>query len=93
MLENIISDKVVSYLERYSLISDSQHEFRHKRSCLSNLLTFYSDLFHVHDNTRSLDLVYLDFQKVFDKVPHSKLMFTVKQLGINGNVHSWIKKK
>ncbi len=28
----------------------------------------------------------------FDKVPHSKLMFKVKQLGSNGNVHNWIKK-
>ena len=91
MLESIIRDKVVSYLERYSLISDSQHGFRHKRSCLSNLLTFYNDLLQAHDNTKSLDIVYLDFQKAFDKVPHDKLMFKVKQLGINGNVYNWVK--
>ncbi len=90
MLESIIRDTIVSYLERYSLISDSQHGFRHKRSCLSNLLTFYNDLLHAQDNTKSLDIVYLDFQKVFDKAPHNKLMFKVKQLGINGKVHNWI---
>ena len=91
MLESIIRDKVVNYLEGNSLIRDTQHGFRHKRSCLSNLLTFYNDLFSAHDITRSLDIVYLDFQKAFDKVPHNKLMFKVKQLGIAGNVHNWIK--
>ncbi len=54
------------------LFSDSQHGFRNKISCLSNLLTFYNDLFHAHDITKSLDIVYLDFQKAFDKVPHNK---------------------
>ncbi len=34
--------------------------------------------------------MYRDLQKAFDKVPRSKLMFKVKQLGINGNVHNWI---
>ncbi len=77
-----IRDKIVRYL-----IRDSQHEFRYKRSCLSNLLTFCNDLFSVHDLTRSLDIVYLYFQKAFDKVPHNKFMF--KQLGIAGNVHNW----
>ncbi len=34
--------------------------------------------------------MYLDFQKAFDKVSNNKLMFKVKQLGINGKVHNWI---
>ncbi len=86
MLENMTRDKIVSYLERHSLIRDSQHGFRHKRSCLSDLLTFHNDLFNVHDISRSIDIVYLDFQKAFDKVSHNKLMFKVRQLGIVGNL-------
>ncbi len=82
------NNKIVRYLESYSLIRDSQHGFRYKRSCLYNFLTFYNDLFSVHDITRSLDIVYLDFQKAFHKVPH-KLMFNVKQLEIASNVHNW----
>ncbi len=59
-------------------------------SCLSCLLTLYNDLFTVHDISTSLDVVYLDFQKAFDKVPHDKLMFKVKQHAIAGNVYNWI---
>ncbi len=72
MLESIISDKIVRHPERNSLIKDSQHGFRNKRSCLSNLLTFYNNLFLVHDITRSINAVYLDFQKAFDKSPDNK---------------------
>ncbi len=68
---------------------DSQYGFKHKRSCFPNL--FYNDLLHAHDNTKSLDIVYLDFQKAFDKVPHSKLMLKIKQLKINGKAHNWTK--
>ncbi len=53
-------------------------------------LKFYNDLLHAHDNTKSFDTVYLDFQKAFDKVPDNKLMFKVKELGINGKVYNWI---
>ncbi len=89
-LESIITEKIVSYFERQSLIRDTQRDLKSIRSCLLNLLTFYNDLFLAHDISRSLDIVYLDFQKALDKVPHSKLMFKVKQLGIDGTVHKWI---
>ncbi len=77
MLKSIIKDKAVSYLKRYSLIRDSHHGFRHTMPYLSIMMTFYNDF------------VYLDSQKAFDKVPHNKLMFKVKYLGINGKVHNW----
>ncbi len=90
LLESIIRDKTVSYLESHSLIGDSQHGFRNKRSCLSNLLTFYNDLFSDYDVTKSLDIVYFEFQKAFDKVPHHKLLYKFKQIGIDGQVNQWI---
>ncbi len=72
------------------MIRESQHGFGNKRSCLSNLLSFYNELFLAHDTTRSLHIVYLDFQKAFDKVPHNKLMFKVKQLEIDSTLWNWI---
>ncbi|MCP3679103.1 MAG: reverse transcriptase family protein [Gammaproteobacteria bacterium] len=90
LLESIIRDKIVKHLEHHNLIRDSQHGFRNKRSCLTNLLEFYNKLFHIHDQTKTLDIIYLDFQKAFDKVPHNKLLTKVKALGIIGNIYGWI---
>lgn len=89
-LESIIRDKLVAHLESNNLIRNSQHGFRSKRSCLTNLVEFYDNLLKIHDCTKSLDIIYLDFQKAFDKVPHGKLMKKVKELGITGNTHKWI---
>uniref|UniRef100_A0A452IFI2 GBD/FH3 domain-containing protein n=1 Tax=Gopherus agassizii TaxID=38772 RepID=A0A452IFI2_9SAUR len=37
-----------------------------------------------------LDIVYLDFQKAFDKIPHQRLLSKVSSHEIRGNVISWI---
>ncbi len=52
-------------------------------------MTFYNDLFSIYDLTNSMDVVvYLHFQKAFDKVPHHKLLYKLKQLGIDGQVYT-----
>ncbi|PIK44947.1 putative RNA-directed DNA polymerase from mobile element jockey-like [Apostichopus japonicus] len=39
---------------------------------------------------KSVDVVFLDFQKAFDKVPHQRLLLRLKSMGDNGNLLSWI---
>jgi ribonucleases P/MRP protein subunit RPP40 len=41
---------------------------------------------------RPVDIIYLDFQKAFDKVPHKRLLERLKEIGIKGNLLSWIEK-
>ena len=62
-----------------NLIGDSQHGFRHKRSCLTILLDFFAQVIDTYDtdNNKAVDIVYLDFQKAFDKVSHDRLMVKV----------------
>lgn len=90
VLESLIKDRMVIHLERNELLSDSQHGFRAGRSCLTNLLEFYHTIFGAYDQSGSVDVVYLDFQKAFDKVPHRRLMVKVRALGIVGKVADWI---
>ena len=39
-----------------------------------------------------MDVVYLDFQKAFDKVPHQRLLLKLKAHGIANDVINWIEK-
>ena len=43
------------------------------------------------DNNKAVDLVYLDFQKAFDEVPHERLMVKVNAHGIQGDAARWIR--
>ena len=39
-----------------------------------------------------MDVVYLDFQKAFDKVPHQRLLLKLKAHVIRNDVINWIEK-
>ena len=91
LMETIIRDNIVKFLEENDIMNDSQHGFRNKRSCLTNLLDFFHYVFDVYDESKAVDIVYLDFQKAFDKVPHKRLLSKVLSHGITGNIHTWLK--
>ena len=90
IMESIIVDKIAIHLESNLLLRDSQHGFRRHRSCLTNLLEFFHYVFSEHDRDKAVDVIYLDFQKAFDKVPHRRLLRKVRALGIDGAVADWI---
>ena len=39
----------------------------------------------------AIDVIYTDFSKAFDSVPHCRLLKKIESLGIQGNVLNWIK--
>jgi len=74
LLESIIRDKMVMHLNLRKLISKSQHGFTQKCSCLTNLLEFMEIITQHVDDGLPVDVIYLDFHKAFDKVPHARLI-------------------
>ena len=47
-------------------------------------------MFSECDRSRAVDVVFLDFRKAFDRVPHKRLMRKVRALGIQDNAAAWI---
>ena len=64
-----------------SLIKDSQHGFVSGRSCLMNLIEFFEQVTKQVDEGKAVDVVYIDFSKAFDKVPHGKLVHKIRGHG------------
>jgi len=60
------------------------------KSYLTNLLEFLECVSKYVDKGVLVDVIYLDFKKAFDRVPHSRLLSKFKALGINGLVAQWI---
>jgi ribonuclease P/MRP protein subunit RPP40 len=90
IFESVLKDKILEHLEKHSLIRDSQHGFTRGRSCLTNLLDFLEEVTRELDKGNAVDVIYLDFAKAFDKVPHRRLVEKVKSHGIGGKIASWI---
>ena len=70
----------VEHLEKHELIRESQHGFVKKKSCLSNLLVFMVEVTSYLDSGNPVDVIYLDYQKAFDKVPHHRLLMKLKHM-------------
>ena len=84
-MERLVKGRLITHLVRINLIGHSQYGFRNKRSYLTSLLDFFSQVIDTYeaDNDKAVDLVYLDFQKAFDMVPHERLMVKVNAHGPN----------
>ena len=90
LCESLIRDVLVEHLEINKLTHDSQHGFRSGRSCLSNLLEFLDKVTQAIDEGNNVDVIYLDFAKAFDKVPHQRLLHKLAAHGIGGSLLKWI---
>ena len=61
------------------------------RSCLTNLLEYLEAMAKLLDSGKSVDIIYLEFAKSFDKVPIKRLIAKCEGLWISGRLLSWIK--
>ena len=89
VIENIIRKQVLTFLSHRGYLNNTQHGFRSGRSCLSALLDVYDNMMHMINNKSTVDMIYLDFSKAFDKVDHGILLHKLKDLGITGRIGLW----
>ena len=78
VLERIMKSHIMEHLETYSLISKHQHGFMKKKSTQSNLLETFEEWTKALDDGNGLDVVYLDYRKAFNTVPHKRLVRKLK---------------
>lgn len=90
IMESCLRDGIVDHLVTNSLINASQHGFMRRKSCTTNLLEFLETLTTAQDEGKAIDVIYLDFAKAFDKVPHRRLLEKFKAHSVEGNVLCWI---
>ena len=91
-MEGIIRDRITGHLNSHKLISSSQHGFVYKKSCITNLLECQQVVSGLLNENKSVDVLYTDFEKAFDKVSHfTKLIIKLYAYGIRGRLLDWIK--
>ena len=91
LLEKIITQKIHQHLITNNLQNKNQHGFTPKKSTITNLIEALNIWTEALSHGLPIDIIYLDFQKAFDTVPHQRLLNQLSNFGISGNVHSWIK--
>ena len=87
ILERLVFDKVYPIVN--PLISPNQHGFMRKRSVQSQLISNYDIIGDDLDKGVQDDIIFLDFSKAFDKVPHNLLLHKLKTFGFINKLLNW----
>ena len=90
-MEWIILGAVRDQLKVNQGISPSQHAFMNGRSCLTNLISLYGKVTCIVDEGKAVDVVYQDFSKAFDTVPHNILVEKQSAQGLDWHKPRWMK--
>ena len=59
---------------------------------LNKYVMFLEEIIKWIDEGSPVDIIYLDFQTAFDKVPHQRLLLKLKAHGIRDGIINWIEK-
>ena len=77
-------------MEANNLFTDHQFGFRKGHSCTTQLIEVLDTWTNSLDSKSDVDVIYFDFQKAFDTVPHRRLLKKLEAYGVKGKVHRWI---
>ncbi|BHF71753.1 hypothetical protein SprV_0401481300 [Sparganum proliferum] len=80
---------IQQFCEENSILEDFQHGFRRGRSRLSNLLACLGTWTRALEKGFEVHVVYIDFRKALDTVPHQRLLHKLSSIGIRGDLLNW----
>ena len=86
MFERVLAKPLVRHLEENLKMDPRQHGGRSGRSTLSQLILHHDQILKAMEEGASVDAIYLDFAKAFDKVDHGLLLHKLKRAGVKGKM-------
>ena len=90
ILEKFLYPQLEKYFDINGFIKNNQFGFKKGRSVCLQLLSFKNYLEKCLENNEPVDVLYLDFKKAFDTVPHKKLILKLESCGVGGKVLQFI---
>ena len=90
IMEHILASQITRHLNTHGILDKNQHGFRPGLSCDTQLIEFVQDLHSTMKGGKQVDAVVMDFSKAFDKVPHNRLIYKLREYGIDDRTTAWI---
>ncbi len=89
-MESILKKHIEQHVRNNNLFSPYQFGLISGRSTTLQLLSVLDKWTEALDEGHSVDAIYMDFQKAFDKVPHIRLISKIKNYGVHKSLLNWI---
>ena len=86
LLEHIVHSNVMDTTPSKTALASGKN-----RSCETQLIVTVQEIASRLSKGDKVDAILLDFEKTFDKVSHSRLLYKMDYYGVRELAHSWIK--
>lgn len=90
VMEAFLKQKIMIHLTQNKLLTSKQYGFVNKRSTTTQLLHYLDSCTEDISNNKVVDIIYFDFAKAFDTVPHKRLLKKLQCYGVKGEILNWI---
>lgn len=90
LLEHIVANYIKTFLDDNNKLSAFQHGFRKGFSTVTQLTSVIHNFAQVLDHSGQIDVIFLDFKKAFDLVPHNKLIHKLETIGLPSFIVNWV---
>jgi len=91
ILEKIVANKLVNFLESNELLSKFQFGFRKEHSTVHPMMLLLNYLTKALNEKKHSIVIFCDLQKAFDTCDHDILLHKMYNLGVRGIELSWFK--
>ena len=91
VMERILRDSILQHMMTNGHVSDAQHEFVAGRDYMTQLLICIEEWTEMLERSEVFDVVYTDFAKAFDSVPHQRPLLKPQEVGVAGKLLDWIR--
>ena len=89
LLETLIRDHMMDFLVKQN-INKPFSAWVPKSKIMPNKFGFFKEITKWVDDGSPVDVIYFDFQKAVDKIPHQRLILKLKSLGTGNSITNWI---
>ena len=90
MLEKLVVEDIVNHVKMNHLNCKQQHGFTTCKCTSTNLLEVLNVITEAQMHGIPVDILFLDYQKAFDTVPHQRLLKQIESFGISDKALKWI---
>jgi hypothetical protein len=90
LLEKLVYNRIIAFIERDGIITDAQHGFRANRSTVTALQDFVNDVQTAIDNKMNPVGLFMDLSKAYDVLDHKLLLNKLNEYGIRGIANPWV---
>ena len=91
LMEKLVTNRLTYYVEKNNILNNIQCGFRKGRSTIDHIIRL-QDAINKYNNNKGYTVgVFIDFQSAFDMMWRSGLLIKLKNLGLTGNIFSYIK--